>query len=113
MHELSLCMRISGIVDRAAEGRPVAVVHLQVGQLRQVVPETLRSCWRLVAEGTPLAGSVLDVESVPVTATCRDCGHVTTIEQALILVCAGCDGTALDITTGEELLLTALDLAEV
>lgn len=111
MHELSLCSQIHRIVDRAADGRRVAVVHLEVGQLRQVVPDTLAYCWGLVAEGTRLAGSVLEVVSVPVTAACRACEEVSTIEHALVLVCSACGGSDLTIVTGEEFLLTSLDLA--
>lgn len=110
MHELSLCGQIHRIVDRAAAGRPVSVVHVQVGQLRQIIPDTLRYCWTIVSDGTRMAGTVLDVESVPVTAQCRRCGHVTTIGNVLVLLCAACHGAELDIKTGEEFLITSLDL---
>ena len=36
-------------------------MHLDVGHLRQVVPDTLRYAWEIVVDGTPLAGSVLAV----------------------------------------------------
>lgn len=111
MHELSLCLQIHKVAERGAAGRPVQTVHLQVGQLRQVVPDSLRYCWTLVTEGTPLAGSVLDIDSIAVTATCADCDAVTRIANTLILVCDGCGSTALTITTGEEFMLTSLDLA--
>ena len=55
MHELSLCQSIYGITDRAREGRPVVTVRLRVGALRQVVPETLKYCWGVVTDTTPLA----------------------------------------------------------
>lgn len=111
VHELSICRSIVGIVSRHAAGRPVRTVHLQVGQLRQVVPDTLAYCWSLVTAEGPLAGAALDVESVPATIGCRGCGHTTTI-TAPVLVCGGCGGTDVTITTGEEFLLTTLDLAE-
>jgi len=57
VHELSLCGSIGSIVERHAAGRPVSVIHVQIGQLRQVVPDTLVYCWELVSEGTQLAGS--------------------------------------------------------
>ncbi|MFI5953086.1 hydrogenase maturation nickel metallochaperone HypA [Cryptosporangium sp. NPDC051539] len=113
MHELSLCGSIYRIVERAAAGRPVSVVRLQVGQLRQVVPATLSYCWTLVCEATPLAGSVLDIESVPVEARCDACGTSATIRDTLVLVCPACGSAALTLTAGEEFLLTSLDLAEV
>ena len=55
--------------------RPVEVVNVQVGQLRQVVPETLSYCWTIVCEGGELDGSRLAIESIPVVVRCADCGH--------------------------------------
>lgn len=112
MHELSICRSIVGIVSRHADGRPVRTVHLQVGQLRQIVPDTLAYCWSLVTADTALAGATLDVESVPATIRCGGCGQTTTI-TAPVLVCGACGGTGVTIATGEEFLLTTLDLGSV
>jgi hydrogenase nickel incorporation protein HypA/HybF len=112
MHELSLCQSIRQIVERASDGRPVEAVYLQVGQLRQVVPETLATCWALLTESTPLSGSTLAIEHVPVVLSCRDCGGRTTLADELLLACVGCGSTRTTVLSGEELLVTALDLAE-
>jgi hydrogenase nickel incorporation protein HypA/HybF len=112
MHELSMCGSIYEIVDRTAAGRPVTVIHLRVGQLRQVVPETLAYCWTLVSDQTELAGSQLEVDSVPVTLRCLDCDSSTTLADELLLLCAQCDGIHVSVTTGEEFMLTSLELAE-
>lgn len=113
MHELSLCGSIFDAVDRAAAGRPVSVIHLQVGQLRQIVPDTLRYCWSLVVEDTALAGSELEIDSVPVTLRCLDCDRDTALTDQLLLLCRHCENSNVAVTTGEEFMLTALDLAEV
>lgn len=110
MHELSLCRSIYDIVERARADRPVATVHLQVGQLRQVVPATLEYCWSIVTETTPLAGSALDIDHVPVRLDCRGCGERTTVEHHLVLTCAVCDGGDISLHTGEEFLVTSIDL---
>lgn len=112
MHELSLCASIYEIVDRTAAGRPVAVIHLQIGQLRQVVPDTLRYCWTLVSDETALAGSELKVDSVPVRLHCLGCDSITTVIDQLLLLCTGCGGNQVSVTTGEEFMLTSLELAE-
>jgi hydrogenase nickel incorporation protein HypA/HybF len=112
MHELSLCGSIYEIVDRAAAGRQVAVVHLQVGQLRQVVLDTLTHCWTMVSDKTDLAGSALDVDSVPVRLHCLNCESATTVSGQLLLRCLQCGGNHVRVTTGEELLLTSLDLLD-
>jgi hydrogenase nickel incorporation protein HypA/HybF len=113
MHELSLCRSIYGIVERAAAGRQVDVIHLQVGRLRQVVPDTLRYCWDLVVESTPFEGSVLEVESMPAVVACRRCGYRLPVAEELIVVCAHCGAADVEIVGGEEFLLTSLDLVGV
>ena len=111
MHELSLCRSIYGIVDRAREGRAVSAVHLQVGQLRQVVPGSLTYCWGLVTETSPLAGSQLVIDHVPVQLDCTDCGARTAVEHVLVLTCASCGSGQISIHTGEEFMVTSMDLA--
>lgn len=110
MHELSLCRSIYGIVDQARAGRTVSIVHLQVGQLRQVVPDTLRYCWATITEQTPLAGCELDIDHVPVRLDCAGCGQRTTVTQVLLLTCAACGGGDIQLHTGEEFMVTSIDV---
>lgn len=108
MHELSICTSIAALVERHADGRRVAVVHLDVGHLRQVVPDTLRFSWEVVVTGTPLEGSVLQVRDIPAVIDCRTCGTSTTL-AAPVFRCT-CGSTDVAVTAGEELQLTSLDL---
>lgn len=110
MHELSLCRSIHSVVDEARRGREVETIHLRVGQLRQVVPDTLSYCWGLVSDGGPLAGSRLLIEHVPVVLDCRDCAARTTVENTLVLVCAACGSGSISLATGEEFMVTSLDV---
>ncbi len=41
MHELSLSSAIVNTVTKHAAGRRVSVINLRVGQLRQVIPDSL------------------------------------------------------------------------
>jgi hydrogenase nickel incorporation protein HypA/HybF len=111
VHELSLCQSIGQIVRRHADDRTVTVVHLQVGQLRQVVPDTLVYCWGIVNEGTVCEGSVLDIDHVPAAILCRDCGATTELQE-MRMTCGGCGGTHVSVTAGEELLVTSIELQE-
>ena len=112
MHELSLCGSIADVVKRHAGERQVDRIHLRIGALRQVVPDTLEYCWTMVSEGTDLAGSVLDVERVPATITCRSCGQTMELGAYPILLCLQCDGTDVDVVTGEEFLVTSLEIVK-
>jgi len=110
VHELSICGSIADIVTRHAAGRTVKVINLQVGQLRQVVPDTLTYCWGLVSADTPLAGSQISVDHVPARVRCRSCGHVTDIGDVPAFACGGCGGIEVQVISGEEFLITSLEV---
>ncbi len=72
MHELSIAM---GIVDAALDearqrGVQVSAVHLRLGALSGVVKDALLFCYEVACQDTPLAGSRLIVEDVPVVVFC-------------------------------------------
>ena len=112
MHELSLCGAIVGIVTQHAGDRRVEAVHVQVGQLRQVVPDTLVYCWSLVTADTALDGSRMAIENVPAKITCRTCSATHDVGEVPSFVCSECAGTDVEVVAGEEFLITSLELAE-
>ncbi|MBU4206190.1 MAG: hydrogenase maturation nickel metallochaperone HypA, partial [Actinobacteria bacterium] len=52
MHEVSLCRSLAAAVTRAAGVRRVEAIHVDVGQLRQVVPEAMAHAWTFVVRDT-------------------------------------------------------------
>jgi hydrogenase nickel incorporation protein HypA/HybF len=112
VHELSICASIADIVTRRAAGRPVGVINVRVGQLRQIVPDTLVYCWGLLCEETSLAGSRIIVETVPARIRCRSCERTADVGDLPVFACAGCGGIDVEIVAGEEFLITSLELAE-
>jgi hydrogenase nickel incorporation protein HypA/HybF len=111
MHELSLCRSIVEVSRRHAQGRPVAVVRVKVGHLRQVVPATLERCFALVVAETELAGAVLEVLEIPAEVRCRECGAVTVLGR-FELRCGDCGGSELDVVAGEELFVDSLEIVD-
>lgn len=91
----------------------MCAIHVRIGQLRQVVPDTLGYCWGLVSAESELDGAALDVETVPARICCQDCGTVSELGDVPVFVCAGCHGVAVSVVAGEEFLITALDVVEV
>jgi hydrogenase nickel incorporation protein HypA/HybF len=112
VHELSVCGMIAGIAERRAEGRTVAAIHVRIGQLRQIVPDTLVFCWDLVVSDTTLDGSRLELEIVPARIRCRACGVTAELGDLPVFACGSCHGVDTEVVAGEEFLITALDLAE-
>jgi hydrogenase nickel incorporation protein HypA/HybF len=111
VHELSLCGAIADVVTRRAGQRRVEVVHLLIGQLRQVVPDTLSYCWTLVCADTDLDGSVLDIESVPCQLRCGSCAAESCLDAVPVFACSSCGSVDVEVVSGEELVVTALEVA--
>jgi len=54
-------------------------------------------------------GMPLEVREVPAVIECRDCGERTELDDP-IFRCGRCGSTATDVVSGNELLVTSLDL---
>jgi hydrogenase nickel incorporation protein HypA/HybF len=74
MHELSLAGAVIDTAERHAAGRRVLLIQLRLGELRQVVPDSLAFYFEHVARGTLCEGATLEYETVPATLGCRECG---------------------------------------
>jgi len=111
MHELSLCHAIAGVVKPHAAGRHVDVVRVQVGALRQVVPETLSFCWTLVREHEDMADAELELELVAARVRCRGCGEQSEIESRWSVACPKCQNPDVEVVAGEEFLVTSVDVS--
>jgi hydrogenase nickel incorporation protein HypA/HybF len=111
LHELAIAESVVEIARRHAAGRQVTKVYLKVGHLRQVVPSALAFSFELVAQGTPVEGAELEMEEIPVTGRCRECGAESQLTE-FPLQCAACRSFDLEILQGEELYVESLELEE-
>lgn len=111
MHELSLCQAIAGVVKPYADGRHVDVVRVQIGALRQVVPESLSFCWTLVRDYEDMPDAELELELVSAEVHCRGCGERSTITSQWCLLCPHCEGADVEVLRGDEFLVTSLDVS--
>lgn len=110
MHELSLCRAIAAAVRPHAAGRRVGVVRVQVGALRQVVPETLSFCWTLVRDHEDMPGAELELELVPAEVACRSCGEQSQVASRWSVACPRCDSPDVTVVHGQEFLVTSVDV---
>jgi hydrogenase nickel incorporation protein HypA/HybF len=110
MHELSICSAIASTAAKHADGRPVSQVTVQIGHLRQVVPEALQFSWEVVSDATDLKDATLVIEQVPAVVECS-CGARTTLDLP-ILACGRCEGFDVKLVSGEELLVVSIDLVD-
>lgn len=75
MHELALSRAIVDAALRHADGHRVSAVHVRVGSMRQVVPESLSFYFELAARETACEDARLELEPVSALLRCVDCGH--------------------------------------
>ena len=111
MHELSVSSAVVDTAIRHAAGRRVTRVHLRVGALRQVIPDSLAFYWDIVARDTVCEGSVLEQERVPARLECQGCGTTWAVEVPAFR-CPQCAGSAVTIVCGNELEVESIEVEE-
>ena len=114
MHELSIAM---GIVDAALDesqrrGVQVSAVHLRLGALSGVVKDALMFSYEVACQDTPLQGSQLIVEDVPVIVFCEHCKAERELPSVQLFACPECGTPTMDIRHGKELEVFAIEVQE-
>ena len=113
MHELSIAMSIVEMAQEESERRghvQVLAVHLRLGLLSGVVKEALLSSYDMVCEATPLEGSQLLIEEIPVEVFCPKCQVQRRIRSLQQFCCPKCLTPTPDIVRGKELEVVALEI---
>jgi len=114
MHELSIAM---SIVDAALEeaqrrGVQVSAVHLRLGAFSGVVKDALLFSYEMACQDTPLQGTRLVVEDVPVVIFCAKCQQQRTLNSVQLFACPECNEPTMDIRQGQELEVFALEVLD-
>jgi hydrogenase nickel incorporation protein HypA/HybF len=115
MHELSIAMSIVEMAEEEAEQRggvQVSAVHLKLGALSGVVKEALLSAYEMACEDTPLRGSRLVIEEIPVVVFCSSCQAQRALSSIQLFCCAVCGTPASQVVHGKELKVVALEIEE-
>jgi hydrogenase nickel incorporation protein HypA/HybF len=112
MHELSIALSLVDLAQEEGErhGGRVSAVHLRLGALSGVVKEALLSSYEMACAETPLEGSTLLIEEVPVVVFCPECRALRTLSGLQAFACAECGTPTPDIRQGKELELVALEV---
>ncbi len=114
MHELSIaCSLVEAVqeeMERLKVGR-VEAIHLKMGRLSGVVREALESSFEIACMSTPLEGTRLVVEEVPVLIDCLPCGQSREIVSLQHFRCVVCGAPGGEVVQGRELQVAALEIA--
>jgi hydrogenase nickel incorporation protein HypA/HybF len=111
VHELSLSGAIVNTVVKHARDRPVTVVTMRIGRLRQVVPDTLEFYFGFVANGTVCEGARLDQELVPALLACAACELEWEIDFPDFR-CPTCGTAEVEVLSGNEFEVESIEVEE-
>lgn len=115
MHEMGIAMEVLRIAEEAVPAEMAGVriqrIHLKVGQLSAVVPDSLRFCFEVAAKDTIADGAELAIEEVKVNARCKDCMHEWSVDEP-VFVCPACDSGNIDLLSGRELNIESIEIEE-
>ena len=112
MHELSLALNLVEIAHEESARLPgrVTAVHIRLGVMAGVVREALLSSYEMASADTPLQGSRLVIEDVPVVVACEHCGEQPVADGAYWTGCPRCGAAAPVLRDGKDLELIALEM---
>jgi hydrogenase nickel incorporation protein HypA/HybF len=115
MHEMGIALEIIDIatasIPEDLKGSKVEQIHLAVGKLSAIVPDSLRFCFSIATKDTALEGAELVIDTKPVVAVCNACKARWTIERP-IFTCQACESGDLTLESGRELDITSIEIAE-
>jgi hydrogenase nickel incorporation protein HypA/HybF len=114
MHELSIARSIVEIVEQTvspADYSAVTDVHVRIGEMAGVVPDSLAFCFSAVVAETPLCNAKLTIEHVPLTMECKTCGNKFRSEFGYV-PCPRCKQTDTTVLSGTELQVVEIELAD-
>lgn len=114
MHELSIAQSIVEIVEQTvspADYSAVTDVHVRIGEMSGVVPDSLAFCFSAIVATTPLGNAKLTIKHVPLTMECKTCGSIFRSEFGFAS-CPQCKQTDTAVISGTELEVVEIELAD-
>ncbi|HTH50855.1 MAG TPA: hydrogenase maturation nickel metallochaperone HypA [Pyrinomonadaceae bacterium] len=112
MHEMAIAESVLDIafgeMDRCAATR-LNKVKLSIGEFSGVVKEALEFAFAALKPETRAAETEFEIDVVPLSAECSNCGPARCLLFDLDLICHSC-GDVLRITGGREMKVEYLDI---
>ena len=112
MHELSIAISIIEIAQEESErlGGRVSAVHLKLGPMAGVAKDALLFSYEIACQDTPLEGSRLLIEDMPLVAFCPKCEKQRVLGSVQWLCCSECGTPTPDIRGGREMEVVAMEI---
>ena len=112
MHEMSIAQSVLDIAFGEMEKNASAgikKIKISIGEFSGVVKEALEFAFDVLKPETAAAQAAIEIEVLPMTAKCMECGEFECSINDLNLFCPTC-GRISFITAGREMTVDYLDL---
>lgn len=115
MHELPITKSIFKTVIAKAESveaQHVSLVALQIGVLRDYIPEIMQKYWDYIAKGSIAEDAKIEIEEIPVTVQCSDCQTIYDVDMSNIekTRCPNCGCQQGNVVTGREMRIVGIEI---
>lgn len=114
MHEASLVRSLlRQVTELLVEngGDSVVAIRVEMGPLSGVERPLVEIAFAEQVESTPCRGAELQVEEVPLSAVCRDCGEEFDVER-FRFACPACESARVQVTSGEDFRLLDIEIRQ-
>ncbi|SPD73034.1 putative hydrogenase nickel incorporation protein HypA 2 [uncultured Desulfobacterium sp.] len=112
MHELSIAQNIIDIVKAEMinyDAKILRAVHLRIGAMSSIMPDSLSFCFEAIISGTELEGATLIIETIPLKGCCKGCnGNFEIVDY--MFRCPLCNSHDITIVAGRELAVAAIEV---
>ena len=85
-------------------------VQVKVGDMLHLNIDSVQAHYAMATKGTPLETAKLVLEESPTRVKCRTCSKEWEPEDHHLLFCDDCQKTEVDITSGNQVVIEAIDL---
>ncbi|HMK56708.1 MAG TPA: hydrogenase maturation nickel metallochaperone HypA [Dissulfurispiraceae bacterium] len=113
MHELSIAQSLLEVALENCSSKGfsrIGSIKVVIGRASGVMSDALIFGFNALKDGTVASEAALEVEEVPVSGHCNDCGADFTTEESYVLSCPHCGGLSYTIGTGRELMITEMEV---
>lgn len=73
MHEMPYTQAMIDLALKEAGGANITCIHLRVGWMSAIVPQSVQAFFDYLSQGTPAEGAELVFDMVPIWLTCNNC----------------------------------------
>jgi hydrogenase nickel incorporation protein HypA/HybF len=111
MHEAGIAQYLLEVAGEHLQRVPhgaVRTLHVRIGEMAGVNPDSLTFAFECMVKGTELEGAQLAVERVPLAVDCDACGTRTPVAD-YVFRCAACGAETVRIASGREMQFVSIE----